>query len=204
MTPTLAPRPAAVPAARAAATMGVLVAVLWLLEIVDALTLGWLDTFGVSPRQLDELPQIYTAPWLHFGWQHLVSNTLPLFVLGFVVLLEGVRRWLASAFAAITASGLVAWLVSAPGTVTAGASGLVFGWLTYLLARGLFGRNVRQVLVAVVVFLAYGGVLWGVLPTQPGVSWQAHLGGALGGILAAWWLHGRGGRRPVRGGQQPR
>ena len=195
MTATLPTRRPDTPTVRGAATaMGVVVALLWLLELVDTLTLGALDTFGVSPRQLDELPQVFTAPFLHFGWQHLASNTIPLFVLGFVILLDGVRRWLASAFAAITASGLVAWLVSAPNTVTAGASGLVFGWLTYLLVRGLFSRRVGQILTAVVVFVVYGGVLWGVLPTQPGVSWQAHLGGALGGVLAAWWLHSGSGR----------
>ncbi len=140
---------------------------------------------------LSELPQIYTAPWLHFGWGHLAGNTVPFFVLGILVLREGVRRLLATAFAAVTSSGLVAWLVSAPGTVTAGASGLVFGWLTYLLARGVWSRDTRQIVVAVLVFLLYGGILWGVLPLQAGVSWQGHLGGAVGGILAAWWLHAR-------------
>ncbi len=175
--------------ANAAVTMGVLVAALWLLELVDMLTLGSLDTWGVSPRQLDELPQIYTAWALHFGWGHLIGNTVPLFVLGFLILLGGVRRFVASAFAAITGSGLFAWLLSAPGTVTAGASGLVFGWLTYLLARGIFGRNLAQIAVAVVVFALYGGVLWGVLPGHPGISWQGHLGGALAGVLAAWWMH---------------
>lgn len=188
--------------ARAAAVMGVFVAALWVLEAVDTVTRGALDTFGISPRQLDELPQIYTAPLLHFGWEHLAGNTVPLFVLGLVILLDGVRRWLVSAFSAITASGAFAWLLSAPGTVTAGASGLVFGWLTYLLARGVFGRNLGQVAIAVVVFAIYGGVLWGVLPSQPGVSWQGHLGGAIGGVLAAWWLHSRGERRR-RFGRRP-
>ena len=181
--------------------MAVVVGVLWVLELVDVVTFGALDTFGVSPRRLDELPQVYTAPFLHFGWEHLASNTLPLFVLGFLALLEGVRRWLASAWASVTASGLTAWLISPEGTVTAGASGLVFGWLTYVLARGLFSGSLRQVLVAVVVFLLYGGVLWGVLPTQPGVSWQAHLGGAVGGLVAAWWIHARS---PGRGVRRPR
>lgn len=192
-----ATRPGGPAVRRAAATMGVLVALLWVLELVDTVTLGALDTFGVSPRQVDELPQIYAAPLLHFGWEHLASNTVPLFVLGFLILLDGLRRWLVSAFAAVTTSGLAAWLLSAPGTVTAGASGLVFGWLTYLLASGLFGRSLRQVVVAVVVFALYGGVLWGVLPQQPGVSWQAHLGGAVGGVLAAWWLHAGARRAPA-------
>lgn len=198
MTPTVpATRPGVPTPRRAAATMGALVVLLWVLELVDTLTAGALDPFGVSPRQVDELPQIYSAPLLHFGWEHLASNTVPLFVLGFLILLEGVRRWWVSTLTAVTVSGFAAWLLSAPGTVTAGASGLVFGWLTYLLASGLFGRSLRQVLIAVVVFLLYGGVLWGVLPQQPGVSWQAHFGGAVGGVLAAWWLHARSRRTPA-------
>lgn len=194
------PRPslgAGVSARTAALVMGAGVALLWVLELVDLLTFGSLDQFGITPRQLGELPQIFTAPWLHFGWGHLVSNSVPFFLLGFVILLEGLRRWLVSMVASITSSGLLVWLISPPASVTAGASGLIFGWLTYLLVRGLFSRDVKQILLAVVVFAIYGGVLWGVLPTQAGVSWQGHLGGAIGGVLAAWWLHARAKKRAL-------
>ena len=91
----------------------------------------------------------------------------------------------------LASSGLFAWLLSPPHTVTIGASGLVFGWLAYLLVRAVFTRNTAQIVIAVAVLVVYGSLLWGVLPTQPGVSWQAHLGGALGGALAARLLHGR-------------
>ena len=95
------------------------------------------------------------------------------------------------------ASGLAIWLFSPPGSITLGASGIVFGWLTYLLVRGFYSGSFAQIGIGVVVFLVYGGILWGVLPSDAGVSWQGHLGGAVGGVLAARWLHGRRGSTPV-------
>lgn len=169
--------------------MGFWLALMWLLEIVDVLSGGSLDRLGVEPREAGELPQILTAPLLHFGWGHLISNSLPFFALGVLVLLSGLRRWLIATSSSVASSGLLAWLISPPDTVTAGASGLIFGWLTYLLVRGIFSKDGRQILLSLVVFAVWGGVLWGVLPTTPGISWQAHLGGAIGGVLAAWWLH---------------
>ena len=91
----------------------------------------------------------------------------------------------------MVASGAFVWVLSPPGSLTLGASGVVFGWLTYLLVRGFFSRSAGQIALAVLVFVLYGGILWGVLPGTVGVSWQGHLGGAVGGALAAWWLHRR-------------
>nr|NLI50120.1 rhomboid family intramembrane serine protease [Propionibacterium sp.] len=182
--------------------MGVLLAFLWALELVDTVTGSALEQFGVSPRDPAELPQIYTAPLLHDDWGHLIGNSAPFFLLGTVILLSSLKRWVVSTFTAVTASGATVWLLSPPDSVTIGASGLVFGWLTYLLSRGLFSRDARQILLAVAVFAVYGGILWGVLPTSAHVSWQGHLGGAAGGVLAAWLLHRTAERRrrtaPVR------
>ncbi|QIK71050.1 rhomboid family intramembrane serine protease [Propioniciclava coleopterorum] len=172
--------------------IGSWLALLWLLEGVDAVTGGALDTFGVSPRDVTELPQILSAPFLHFGFNHLIANSVPFLVLGVLVRMTGRRDFWVATLCSIVVSGLVAWLVSAPYTVTAGASGLIFGWLGFLLVRGLFARNWVQILVSAAVFGFFGGMLWGVFPTMPGVSWQAHLGGVLGGVLAAWWLTRRG------------
>lgn len=195
LSPSAAPRHALRTPRGAALLMGALLALLWVLELADTVTGNALDAYGIGPRDVAELPQIYTAPLLHAGWEHLASNSVPFFLLGLVVLLGGLRQWLVSTFSSVTASGLGAWLLSPPNTVTLGASGLVFGWLTYLLVRGAFSRDVRQIALAVVLFFVYGGLLWGVLPSHPGISWQGHLFGALGGLLAAWWLHSSSERR---------
>lgn len=180
---------------RSCITMGAVVLVLWTLEMVDFLTGNALDRFGIEPRTLASLPEILSAPFLHFGWGHLISNTVPLFVLGLLILISGVRPFLWVTLISIITSGALVWLISPSGTTTLGASGVIFGYLTYLLVRSFYTRSWWQLLIAIVVGLLYGGVLWGILPISYGVSWQAHLGGAVGGLLAARWLHGQ--RSPV-------
>jgi membrane associated rhomboid family serine protease len=174
-----------------------LLAWLWLLEVADTMTGHRLDNLGIHAQDIDGLPGIISAPFLHAGWDHLISNSLPFFILGFLVLLGGLARWLLASLIAIIASGLAAWLLTPGEVVILGASGLIFGWLTYLLARGLWSRRPGQVAVAIGVLVLYGGLIFGVLPGQPGVSWQAHLGGAVGGVLAAWLLHRRSSRQLV-------
>lgn len=176
---------------RALVVVGSLLALMWGLEVIDVLTFNSLDNLGIEPRQTTDLPNIVVAPFLHFGWPHLISNTLPFLVLGVLTYLAGVVRWVVATVTSALTSGLAAWFLSPVGTITAGASGVIFGWLAYLLVRGLFSGKPGQIAIAVVVFVLYGSVLWGVLPTAPGVSWQAHLGGAVGGVIAAWQLHRR-------------
>lgn len=178
--------------------MGVTVGVLWVLELFDWAAMNYLDGFGIVPREAAGLPAIFSAPFLHYGWGHLMSNSVPLFLLGTLILVSGLRPFLWVSLITIVVSGAVVWLISPPNSVTLGASGVVFGYLTYLLARGFFTRSWAQLAIAVVVGLVYGSILWGVLPTSYGVSWQGHLGGAIGGVLAAFWLHGRA-RARLRG-----
>ena len=178
----------------AVVVMTALLAVLWLLEIADQLSGERLDYYGIRARELDGLPGIFTSPFLHAGFDHLLSNSLPFWVLGFLVFLGGLARWLITTVIAVISSGLSAWLLTPADTIIVGASGLIFGWLAYLLARGIWSRSAGQILVAVGVLVVYGGLIWGVLPSQTGVSWQAHLGGAIGGVLAAWLLHRRSSR----------
>lgn len=161
------------------------VALLYLVEFVDQSTGLALDQYGVIPRVPIGLVGILVGPLLHQGWPHLVSNTLPVAVLGFLATSGGLRR-----FAVVTAiiwvvSGAGTWLIGPAQTDHIGASGLAFGWLVFLLVRGFFARSAGQVLVAVLLFLCWGGMLWGLLPGQPGISWQEHLFGAVGGFLAA-------------------
>jgi membrane associated rhomboid family serine protease len=191
-----------VSAPTAALVMLAWLAALWLLEWLDQLSGHELDNFGIHAREVDGLPEIYTAPFLHGGWDHLLANSGPFFVLGFLVLLGGTVRWLLSTLISVTSSGLLAWLLTPVHTIVLGASGLIFGWLTYLMARGLWSRRPGQVILGVCLLVVYGGMIWGVLPSAAGISWQAHLGGAIGGLLAAWLLHRRAGSR--RGsGMQP-
>lgn len=173
---------------------------LWVLEFLDQLSGNELDQFGIHAQDVDGLPEILTAPFLHAGWDHLISNSLPFYVLGFLVLLSGLARWLASSLIIIAISGITAWLLTPPNTIILGASGLIFGWLTYLLARGIWSRRPAQVVIAVLVLVVYGGLIWGILPSTAGISWQAHLGGAVGGVLAAWLLHRRASRQLVTSG----
>src|SRR5690606_37880738 len=131
---------------------------------------------------------ILWAPLLHGGWDHLLANTLPLLVLGFVVLLSGIGRGIAATAIIWVVAGVGTWLTASSGSVHLGASSIVFGWLTYLICRGWFARNVGQIVVGLVIFLIYGSMLWGVLPSDPRISWQGHLFGAVGGVLAGWVL----------------
>ena len=184
----------------AALFMLFLLAGMWVLELLDQLSGNQLDQLGIHAREVDGVPEILTAPFLHAGWDHLISNSLPFFVLGFLVLLSGLARWMISSLIIIVTSGMAAWFLTPANTIILGASGLIFGWLTYLLARGIWSRRPAQVAVAVVVLLVYGGLIWGVLPGNTGISWQAHLGGAIGGVLAAWLLHRRASRQVMTAG----
>ncbi|MFE3646931.1 rhomboid family intramembrane serine protease [Streptomyces sp. NPDC059152] len=173
------------------------VALLWVLEGVDTLSGNALDAFGIQPRDPAELVDVIPAAFLHFGFGHLAANTLPLLVLGFVAALRsGIRRFLAAALLIILVSGLGVWLTAAPHSNTAGASGVVFGLFGYLLVRGFIERKPLDIGIGMGVALVYGSILWGALPTTSGISWQGHLFGLLGGVLAAFVLRERG--RSVR------
>lgn len=177
----------------AALVSGGFVALLWVLEGIDTLLAGELDRLGIRPGSSDGLMGVLFAPLLHSGFGHLASNSGPLLVLGFLLALAGLTRWMVVTITIWLVAGVGTWLTGGWGTIHIGASGLLFGWLVYLMIRGLVSRNPWQILLGVVIFLVYGSILWGVLPGTPGISWQGHLFGAVGGALAAWWFD-----RPVR------
>jgi membrane associated rhomboid family serine protease len=151
--------------------------------------------YGIEPRQSGELLDIYPAAFMHFGYDHLMANSVPLLIFGFLAALRGIPRFLAVCFIIITVSGFGVWLLSESGSVTAGASGVVFGLFGYLLVRGFVERDAIDITVGITIFLLYGSLLWGVLPTTPGVSWLGHLFGLIGGVLAAFWLRRNPDRR---------
>ncbi|MCX5398883.1 rhomboid family intramembrane serine protease [Streptomyces sp. NBC_00102] len=162
------------------------VALLWALEGVDALTGHALDPYGISPRDPAELLDVVPAAFLHGGWDHLASNTVPLLVLGWTAALAGIRRFLGVVLTIVLTSGLGVWLTAPAHTVTLGASGVIFGLFGYLLVRGFVDRRALDVVIGVLVAVVYGSIVWGVLPTDSGISWQAHLFGLIGGVGAAF------------------
>ncbi len=165
--------------------LGFLIAVMWLSEVVDTVAGHRFDQYGIEPRDGDGLIGIGAAPFLHSGFGHLISNTVPLVVMGLVIALAGAWRVVAVSAIVALVSGLGTWLVAPDGTVHIGASGVVFGYATYLLSRGVFNRNLTELAIAAVVAVIWGSALLGGLLPEEGISWQGHLFGAVGGIVAA-------------------
>ena len=172
-----------------------MVALMWATEIVDSIGFVDLDRHGIQPRDADGLAQIVAAPFLHVGFGHLISNTLPFLVLGATIALGGFARIALVTLVVALVSGVGTWLVAPEGSVHLGASGVVFGYATYLVTRGLFSRRLVDLGVGAIIAGVWGIVLLqGVLP-QARISWQAHLFGAVGGVVAARVVAGR--RRPA-------
>ncbi len=164
-----------------------LVALLWVVEVVDQLIFGRaLDGYGIRPRQVDALLGIVWAPFLHGSFGHLAANTIPLLVLGTLLLVRGPGDWISVTILGVLLGGIGVWAIGVPNTVHIGASGLIFAYLGYLLLAAIFQASLGSILIAVVAGFLYGGIVWGMLPTQPDVSWEGHLSGFLGGAVSAW------------------
>ncbi|MBD1917613.1 MULTISPECIES: rhomboid family intramembrane serine protease [Cyanophyceae] len=163
-----------------------LLALMWALAVVDFVTgRRVLNKLSIAPRSLDGLPGIAVAPLLHGDFGHLAANSGPLVILGTVILLQGLEvLGLVTVFCWVF-SGVGIWLLGRPGTRHLGASGVVFGYLGYLLLRGYFERSPGAIAAAVIVGLLYGSALWGLLPLQRGKSWVGHGMGFLGGVIVA-------------------
>ncbi len=185
-------------------TLAVLVGIMWVVEIINALDSYRLDSNGIVPRSASHLDGIVFAPFLHASFSHLLGNTIPLLILGFVIALAGARRLLVVTAAVAVVSGLGTWLIAPSHTDTVGASGVVFGYATYLISRGLFNRQVAEVALGVIVALLFGGALIIDLVPHSGVSWQAHLFGGIGGVLIASALAPKREKRDAGAGALPR
>ncbi len=161
------------------------VAIAWALEILDFFLVGTLDRFGIVPRNLSGLFGVPVSPFLHLGFGHLISNTLPFLVLGGIVLMGGRKIFLTSTLFILGVGGGALWTIGPGATNHIGASLLVFGYLGFLLARGIVERSSFWIIVSLVVLVFYGGMIGGLLPGKEGVSWQGHLFGFISGIFAA-------------------
>jgi membrane associated rhomboid family serine protease len=169
--------------------LGGFVALLWIIEIIDVfLFQGRLNSYGVHPRSLNGLEGIIFMPFLHGSFAHLAANTLPFVTFGWLIMLQEVSDFFVVSAITMLVSGLGVWLTGAPNSVHIGASGLIFGYFGFLMLRGYFERSFTSILISLMVGFFYGSLIWGVLPSQPGVSWQAHFFGFAGGVLAAQFL----------------
>ena len=171
-----------------------LLAIMWVVELADwLLPMTELDRLGIRPRTERGLPGILLSPFLHVGFGHLISNSLPFLLLGGLVMTGGRRQFLLVSLWVTLVGGCGVWLLGGGGTVHLGASLLIFGYLGFLISRGIVERSVGGVVLSVGLLLGYGGMLLGVFPGQPGISWLGHLCGLLAGVAGAWLLE-RGSR----------
>jgi len=167
-----------------------LLAVFWLVELVDLFLLQSysLDQFGIAPRNILGLRGIIFAPFLHGNLPHLITNTVPFLTLGWLVMLQETKDFWRVTGLTMLVGGFGVWLIGQPNSIHIGASILIFGYLGFLLFRGYFQRNAPSIALSIIVGLFYGSLIWGVLPSQAGISWEGHLFGFIGGVIAARWI----------------
>jgi membrane associated rhomboid family serine protease len=169
---------------------GVLV-VLWILQIVN-----WADhyqltlNYGIRPRDISSLPNVFSAPFLHFSWAHIEGNSGPLFIFGFLAAYRGVKKFVYVTILVVLTSGLTAWIAEPANTVGAGASGVVFGYFGYVMVRGFFDRHPIDMIIGAILALCFAYQFTVLLP-HAGIGWQAHIGGLAGGVAAGWIFRDR-------------
>jgi len=161
--------------------VGIGLAIMWGLELIDTIIGQKMNSLGIAPRDLTGLLGIPLAPVLHADFGHLVANTIPFAVLGFFTILRGIPTFVMVTAVVTIVGGLAVWIVGSSG-YHIGASGLVFGYLGYNVAMGIFERSFKSIAMAVLVALLYGGMIFGVFPGKTGVSWEGHLFGAAAGV----------------------
>lgn len=168
-------------------TLLTVVGIFWIVEIIDFVVFkGKLDRFGIQPHSLIGLRGIIFAPFLHGGFGHLIANTIPFLTLGWLTMIQETSDFYIVSIVSAIVGGLGVWLFGGVGSIHIGASILIYGYLGFLLLRGYFQKNIPSILLSIVVFILYGGLIFGVFPSQVGVSWQGHLFGFLGGAVAAF------------------
>jgi membrane associated rhomboid family serine protease len=186
-------------AIRAAIFMTGFLGLLWLIQLINWADSYHLDSrFGILPHHESHLGDIFTSPLLHFSWQHLEGNSIPFLVLGFLAAYRGITRFITVTLIVAITSGLAVWFFQSSNELTVGASGLIFGYFGYVLVRGLFDRNLIDVIVGVLAGVLYASILAVAIPGTPGVSWIGHAGGLVGGVLAGWVLRSRRPAAPRR------
>ncbi|GLU50125.1 rhomboid family intramembrane serine protease [Nocardiopsis ansamitocini] len=171
---------------------------MWVFEIIDYFAGGSLDySFGIRAWDFDAPWTVLTAPLMHANFAHLIANSVPMLVLGSLVALSGLSRFIWASLIIAVVSGVGVWLLAAPNSLTVGASGLIFGYFGFLVLRGIIERKTIDIVVMICVVIFYGTMIFGVLPQGQSISWQAHLFGFIGGLLAAYMLPRRNAAQPT-------
>jgi len=178
--------------------IGVALALMWGLEIIDAIFGQPLNAYGVRPRTVDGLFGIFFAPILHGDFAHLAANSIPFAILGFLTIVRGTRTFIMVTAFVTVVGGLCVWLIGGSNTSHIGASGLIFGYFGYIMASGVLERSVKAIAMAVLVGFAYGGLIFGVVPSRPGISWEGHLFGFLAGVTIAYLMNRREAGQPSK------
>ena len=171
---------------QALVTTLVFLAVLWAVQVVNWASGNRLVSWGIHPLDFSRIWGILPAPFIHTSFSHLLANTPAVAVLLFLVALSGQKAVWASTVVTTLVAGVGVFFLGGENTVHVGASILIYGWAVFLAVRGIFTRAVPEILLGVLVIILYAGLFWGILPNQPGVSWQGHLFGGVGGAVAAW------------------
>jgi membrane associated rhomboid family serine protease len=176
--------------------LGAIVALMWLVEAINSIDANRLDADGIYARNIPRFWGILTSPFIHASFQHLVDNTIPFVCLGAIIAFSGALRLAIVTGSIVVLGGIGTWLISPEHAITIGASGVVFGYATYLLTRGIFDRSALELAIGVIVAVLWGAVLLSSLMPQHGVSWQAHVCGGIAGVVVAWRMS-RYDRRPA-------
>jgi membrane associated rhomboid family serine protease len=181
--------------------VGLMLAGMWVLEIFAYVTDNRILTFGIRAHDVGDIPHVFSAPFLHASFDHLIANTVPFAILGFLAALRGMSKFLLMNVIVMVVGGLGVWFLAPENSVTVGASILIFGYFGYLIGRGIFERRLLDIGIAVIVGALFYSILVGVLPNNPQISWQGHLFGLIGGVLASWTLRRRAlpARRAISG-----
>jgi membrane associated rhomboid family serine protease len=182
-----------------------MLALMWLIEAINTLDSNRLQSDGIWARSVGHIWGILTAPFIHVSWQHLIANSIPFAFMGLIIALQGARRLIAVTAIVIVIGGLGTWLISPSSAagrplVTVGASGVVFGYATYLFARGFFNRSAFELFTGLIVGVVWGGALVSSIVPHYGISWQGHVCGAVAGVVAAYVLRRE---RPPQAGSGP-
>ncbi len=160
-------------------------AILWIVEAVNFMFGHKLSMLGIFPRTLKGLVGIPLSPFLHSGIIHLLMNTVPVIILGCLIILHGKRIFMEVTLFIIVVGGAGVWIIGRS-SYHVGASGLIFGYFGYLISIGIFTKRISSLVVSLITVSIYGGLFWGMLPTLSRISWEGHLCGFAAGILAAW------------------